>query len=43
MTHGFFTIMGEFLLFEHGFIKTGNNSEVIFYGDDILLYRDYKP
>ena len=43
MTHGFFTIMGEFPLFEHGFIKTGNNNEVIFHGDDIPLYRDYKP
>ena len=43
MMHGFFTIIREFPLFEHGFIKTGKNNEVIFYRDDIPLYRDYKP
>ena len=36
-THGFFIIMGGFHLFEHGAVKTSNNDEAIFHGDDIPL------
>ena len=37
-THGFFTVMGGFHLFEHGSVETGNSGRIKLHEDDIPLH-----